>query len=120
MSILTLQGTRVESESMKNSTRKFMLCAVMILGSFLPIAVQADGRQGHHQSGIIGRVQVEQIGVRLPWQGRVTTHTFQPVAVLPTDADGQFIVNSKPGTYLLNPFVGGDGDATLVGPPVQV
>ena len=79
-----------------------------------------NGNQGHHQSGIIGRVKVEQIGVLLPWQVRVTTDTFQPVAVLATDEDGQFIVNLKPGTYHLNAFVGGNGGATLGGPTIQV
>ena len=80
---------------MKNSTHKFTLCAVLFLGCFLPVARQAEGNQGHHQSGIIGRVQVEQIGVLLPWQVRVTTDTFEPVAVLPTDEGGHFIVNLK-------------------------
>ena len=105
---------------MKKIIHEFTLCAVVILVSFLPLAVHADGNQGHHQSGIIGRVQVEQIGVRLPWRVRVTTDTFQPVAVLPTDEEGQFIVNLKPSTYHLNAFVGGNGGATLGGPTIRV
>jgi len=105
---------------MKNSTRNFALCALLIFGSFLPVTFQAEGNQGHHQSGIIGRVQVEQIGARLPWQVRVTTDRFEPVAVLPADEDGNFMLNLKPGAYHLNAFVGGGGGATLVGPTIRV
>ena len=112
--------THKESISMKNITRKIIICAALVIGSLLPVAVQADGNQGHHESGIIGRVQIEQIGVRLPWQVRVSTDSFKAVAVLQTDEDGQFMVSLKPGTYHLSAFVGGNGSASLGGPPIRV
>src|SRR5881628_500865 len=103
---------------MKTVIPKLFLSIGLLTAYLLPLSVEAN--QGHHQSGIIGRVQVEQIGVRLDWQVRVTTDMFEPVAVLQTDEDGQFIVNLKPGTYHLNAFVGGNGDATLAGPTIRV
>jgi len=99
---------------MKNITHKLIICAALIIGSFLPASVQADGR-GHHQSGIIGRVQIEQIGIPLLWQVRVSSDSFKPITILQADAEGQFLVNLKPGTYRLSAFVGG-----LVGPSIQV
>lgn len=83
---------------------------------------------GHHQSGIIGRIQVEQPGLPFPWHVRVSTDTGDCVTDLQTDDDGQFIINLKPGTYRLTPFVplwwvGLNGErlyAELTGPPVQV
>jgi hypothetical protein len=104
---------------MKYTMYKF-ISAALLLGCLVPVGMRAQDNRGHHQSGIIGRVQIEQIGVRLPWQVRVTTVMFEPVAVLPADEDGNFIVNLKPGTYQLNAFVGGNGGATLATPPVRV
>ena len=83
---------------------------------------------GHHQSGIIGRVQVEQSSLPFLWQVRVSTDTGEFVTALQTDAEGQFVVNLKPGTYRLTPFVplwwiGLDGErlySEFTGPPVQV
>jgi len=105
---------------MKTVIPKLILSFGLLTGYLLPISASVEANQGHHQSGIIGRVQVEQIGVRLPWQVSVITDSFEAVAVLQTDEDGQFIVNLKPGTYYLSAFVGGNGDARLVGPPIRV
>ena len=105
---------------MKTVIPKLILSFGLLTGYLLPIGASVEANLGHHQSGIIGRVQVEQIGVRLDWQVRVTTDMFEPVAVLQTDEDGQFIVNLKPGNYHLSAFVGGNGGATLGGPTIRV
>ena len=113
---------------MKQITRKFIICAALVIASLLPAAVQANGNRGHHQSGIIGRVQVEQSGLPFLWQVRVSTDTCEPITVVQTEDDGQFVVNLKPGTYRLRPFVplwwvGLNGErlyAEFNGPPVQV
>ena len=112
---------------MKQITRKVLICAALVIGSLLPVAVHADGNRGHHQSGIIGRVQVEQVGGAFPWQVWVGTDTGESITVLQTDDEGQFVVNLKPGTYQLQPFCPlsiSDGElpggVVLIGPPVQV
>jgi len=105
---------------MKTITHKFALCAVLLSGCLLPVAAHAEDNQGHHQSGVIGRVQVEQVGLPHLWQVRVSTEAYGQASVIQTDDEGQFVVNLKPGTYHLTPFIGGDGNAGLVGPPIQV
>jgi len=88
---------------MKELASKFILCSTLIVGSLLGAPLQAAGDQGHHQSGIIGRLQVEQVGVSLPWQVRVTTDTGESVTVLELGDEGEFLVNLKPGVYRLTP-----------------
>ena len=112
---------------MSHITRNLLLCFALAIGGLLPAAVHADGNRGHHQSGIIGRVQVEQVGGALPWQVWVGTDRGESVTVLQTDNDGEFVVNLKPGTYQLQPFCPltiSDGglpvDVVLIGPPVEV
>jgi len=112
---------------MKHIALKPLLCIALLIGGFLPAAVHADGNRGHHQSGIIGRVQVEQVGGALSWQVWVGTDSGESVTVLQTNSDGEFVVNLKPGTYQLQPFCplsisDGElpGDVVLIGPPVQV
>ncbi len=94
------------------------MTAALAVACLLPIATQAN--QGHHQSGIVGRVEVEQVGLPHVWKVRVTTATYKLVEDVQTDENGQFVVNLKPGTYHLTPFLGGDGGAVLVGPSIQV
>lgn len=123
---------------MKQRTHKLVIWAALIIASLLPATVQANGNRGHHQSGIVGRVQVEQSGLPVHWQVSVSTdcdsiiileaEDDQQVTVLQTEDDGRFVVNLKPGTYRLRPFVplwfvGVNGDwlyAELAGPPVLV
>ena len=112
---------------MKQITRKVLICAALVIGSLLPVAVHADGNRGHHQSGIIGRVQIEQTIPTLAWQVRVSTDTCESLTVLETDDEGQFVVNLKPGTYRLTPFAvvwflynGVWMSGEFVGPSVQV
>ena len=112
---------------MKHIALKPLLCIALLIGGFLPAAVHADGNRGHHQSGIIGRVQVEQAVLPFIWQVRVSTDTCESLTVLETDDEGQFVVNLKPGTYRLTPFApvwllyyGTWSYAEIVGPTVQV
>jgi hypothetical protein len=105
---------------MKHYTTPFALIASLLIGCLLPAATVAGENQGHHQSGIVGRVQLEQISFRFAWKVRVSKENFDPVAVLETDEAGHFAVNLKPGIYRLTPFVGGDGGASLVGPSLLV
>lgn len=105
---------------MKNITQIFIVCAAMLFGPLLPASAQTQGNQGHHQSGVIGRVQVEQIALPPLWKVHVSTQTFQLIEDVQTDEGGRFIVNLKPGTYYLTPFLGGDGGGSLVGPPMLV
>ncbi len=84
-----------------------------------------DLRGRHHehsgQSGIVGRLMLEQMGVRFDWRVRVSTEQFELVKDLDTNDQGYFRVNLKPGKYYVTPFLGGDGGATLiVSPSVRV
>jgi len=88
---------------MKRVAFKFITCLTLIIASLLAAPLQAVGNQGHNQSGIIGRVQIEQVGVNLPWQVRVSTETGESVAVLELGDEGEFLVNLKPGAYRLTP-----------------
>ncbi|HEY5912044.1 MAG TPA: hypothetical protein VJA21_15680 [Verrucomicrobiae bacterium] len=103
---------------MKNVSGRFLTTAALAVACLLPVATPAN--QGHHQSGIVGRVQVEQ--VRLPhfWQVRVATAAFKLVEDIQTDEDGRFTVNLKAGVYHPAPFLAGEGGGVLVGPSVQV
>ena len=118
---------------MRNITRNFIICAALVIGSLLPLTVQAGGNRGHHQSGvigrvhrghhqsgIIGRVQVEQApGLPHLWQVWVTTESYEPVILLQTDDHGRFFVNLKPGTYWLYPILD-EGEVTSIGVSVRV
>jgi hypothetical protein len=105
---------------MKHCPTPFALVATLLISCLLPAATSAGENQGHHQSGIVGRVQSEQISFQFPWKVRVSKQNFDSVSVLETDEAGQFAVNLKPGLYWLTPFVGGDGGANLVGPSIVV
>ena len=105
---------------MKHCTTTFALIAALLIGCLLPAAAPAGENQGHHQSGIVGRVQLEQIGWQFAWKVRVSKENFDPVAVLETDEAGHFAINLKPGTYWLTPTLSGDGAVALVGPRIRV
>jgi len=112
---------------MKHIALKPLLCIALFVSGLFPATVQADGNRGHHQSGIIGRVQLEQSSLPLSWQVRVSTDRGEAITVLQPDEDGQFAVNLKPGTYRLTAFApvwllyyGVPMYAEFSGPPVQV
>src|SRR5262245_56213102 len=109
---------------MKSIPSKIVLGLSLLVASLQPTPVSAEPgkqtNQGHHQSGIIGRVMVGQIGFRTAWKVRVSTADHQPITVLQSDADGYFAVNLKPGTYWLTPFLGDEGGAMLIGPSIPV
>jgi hypothetical protein len=102
---------------MSSIARRFILTAALTAACLLPGLTRAN--QGHHQSGIIGRVQVEQVGLPHLWKVRVSTEAYSLVEDIQTDENGQFVVNLKPGTYHLTPFLGGEEGAVLVGPSIQ-
>jgi hypothetical protein len=132
------QTTTNYTKSMRQFTLKLIIWPFLVIASLLPRAVQANENRGHHQSGIIGRVQVEQSGLAVHWQVSVSTDCDstivleaaddEQVTVLQTEDDGRFVVNLKPGRYRLRPFVpvwfvSVSGDwlyAELAGPPVLV
>jgi hypothetical protein len=105
---------------MKHLTTLLTLIASLLITSLLPMATPAGENRGHHQSGIVGRVQLEQIGWHFPWKVRVNEENLDPIALLETDEAGYFAINLKPGIYWLTPILSGDGAATLVGPRVRV
>jgi hypothetical protein len=74
-----------------------------------------EDREHHGQSGIVGRVMLEQMGARLDWRVRVSTEDHKLVTELEINESGFFKVNLKPGSYILTPFIGG-----LVGPSLAV
>jgi len=105
---------------MNKITCRFMGCGVLVIACSLASVTHAKENQGHHQSGIIGRVQAEQFNLPHVWQVRVSTEQHKLVTVVQTDEDGRFVVNLKPGTYHLTPFLAGEGKARLVGPSIPV
>ena len=107
-----------ESGSMKNIARRFILIAALACACLLTGVTRAN--QGHHQTGIIGRVQVEQINLPHVWKVHVSTETFKLIEDVQTDENGQFIVTLKPGTYYLTPFLRGETGGELVGPSVRL
>jgi len=106
---------------MKHLTRKLVICAALLIGSLVPLAAQAGGSRGHHQSGIIGEV------VWATWSPQpvqclvdVETDSGRLITTVETDADGTFVVALKRGTYVLTPYFPQPSDATLSGPSVQL
>jgi hypothetical protein len=97
---------------MKNITSKFIVCAALLFGCLLPVAMQAQDDQGHHQSGIIG--QIEQVSG--PWNVRIVNEDGKFVADVQADDSGFFEVDLKPGTYILTPYIFSiDGTGALLG-----
>ena len=105
---------------MKHFTTPFALIASLLISCLLPVATPAGENRGYHQSGIVGRVMVEQTGWHFPWKVRVNKENYDPVAILETAEAGHFAVNLKPGIYWLTPVLSGDGAVALVGPSVRV
>ena len=50
----------------------------------------------------------------------MSTDTYKLVADIQTGEDGEFVVNLKPGTYHLMPFLVTEGYPVAIGPSVQV
>ena len=138
MAGLAVDHQTTRQTSMRQFTPKHIIWPFLVIASLLPSTVQASENRGHHQSGIIGRVQVEQSGLAVHWQVSVSTdcdstivleaEDNQQVTVLQTEDDGRFAVNLKPGRYRLRPFVpvwfitvsGEWLYAELAGPPMLV
>ncbi len=103
---------------MKNFTPKLMVCAALVIGCLLPIAVQAQGNQGHHQSGIIGQVNFGILsgtptgegGTIIPDHVRVYSDKGKLVAAVETEVTANafwhFQVFLKPGTYTVTAYAG--------------
>jgi len=90
---------------MENITHRFIICAVFILGSLLPVAMQATGNQGHHQSGLRGQVVgfptfVHQCHIRI-----VSSDGAKTDIDIVTDSELRFEVSLKPGVYTVVPYV---------------
>lgn len=93
---------------MKNITTKLIVCAALFIGCLLPVTTQA--KDDH--SGIIG--QIEELPG--PWHVRIVAANGGFVADILADDSGSFVVDLKPGDYILTPFFPSiDGTAQLVG-----
>ncbi len=93
---------------MKKTTVKFIVCAALFIGCLLPVATQAKD----DKSGIIGHI-VELVG---PWHIHIVQGNGRFVADIQADDSGLFVVDLKPGAYILTPFFPSiDGGGELVG-----
>jgi hypothetical protein len=109
MSDLSVHNATKKGINMKNITRIFVVCAALFACSSL-FAAPATGKghhhtgKGYHQSGVTGQVVVAGIIPFIPFADSdvlVTSGDGQFVTDFLTDADGNFEVDLKPGTYVL-------------------
>src|SRR5690348_13643383 len=99
---------------MNTSLTKIIVLLGVIL-TCIAIPTFSQGNQGHHQSGIKGRVTVEQVLIHTGWHVRITTVDGQWVADIETNDDGEFTINLKPGEYLLTAYRGGNLNPFSIG-----
>ena len=98
---------------MKIFTTKFIVCAALLIGCLLPVAAQA--KDDH--SGIVG--QIEELPG--PWHIHIVEANGRFVADIQADDSGSFVVDLKPGAYILTPYFPSiDGTGTLVGASTPV
>jgi len=103
----------------KNNNLRVILWMGLLAACLPPTVVRAQGHQGHHQSGISG--QVERVILFHDWNVSIVSDTGDFVADFPTQEDGNFAVNLKPGSYVLTAYIPDFGaQGTLYGPSVQV
>ena len=112
---------------MSNTRLKSIICAAFVFACLRPVAVQADGHQGHHQSGVVGQAFVSLSGcVTLgpvpepcadaqPMSGTVLVYSEggRLVTAAVTDEDGFFRVNLKPGDYILTMYIPPQGSGSV-------
>ena len=104
---------------MKHGIRKFIICAVLVIGCLWHVATQIQADQGPIPSGIGGRVQgfIQSHN----WNVLVTSSAGNVVADFLTAADGSFQLNLQPGTYVLKAYIRNVGPHPILwGTPVQV
>jgi hypothetical protein len=93
---------------MKNIKMRVITWIGLLAVCLLPIGARAAE---HYQSGIYGLVDATN------WSVEVCSESGKVIAYVPTDGDGFFVVDLKPGNYVLTPFdiyipVVGPGQAT--------
>ena len=106
-----------KAASMKNIASVFIIGATLLAASFRPIVAQAEGNQGHHQSGIFGHIgggivsgTPDGEGSIFPDHVRVYTSEGELLTEVETvvteDAWWYFEVALKPGAYRVTAYVG--------------
>ncbi len=115
---LLLRKFRIIDRVVSVSTMSKFVACVALLPCLSLGAAPATGK-GYHQSGIIGQVQSSILFHN--WNVRAVAEDGEVVADFLTDAEGNFIVDLKPGTYVLVAYINNVGPYPVVyGTPVTV